>query len=210
MCGVSEEQNEIYLECESAMLARCLNSLRITTKSMKIKLTNKIQPCLTFELELSSSSSAESQQCMHDVPVRVLPRKEWATHKIPNIPEFDISINMPQLKLLRNIVERMKNMSTLLTLTADKTGLFILKIEIESANVSTHFQGLEASCSSQVEDNSMISATIDVKKFLTFLAWDIVHPNSVKCNIVEDKIVNLVLDLSGYLKVRYFIPAIVT
>ncbi|KAK2583944.1 hypothetical protein KPH14_001203 [Odynerus spinipes] len=208
MSGVSEEQNEIYLECESAMLARSLGSFRSTAKSVKIKLTNKIQPCLTIEIELSSSS-VESRQCMHDVPVRVVPRKEWATYKVPDIPEFDISVDMPLLKFLRNIVERMRNMSSQLTLEADKTGVFILRIETESANVSTHFQGLQISICSQAEDNVMISATIDIKKFLTFLAWDIVHPNSVKCNIVENKIVNLFLDLAGYLKVRYFIPAIV-
>lgn len=102
----------------------------------------------------------------------------------------------------------MKNMSSHLTLTADKTGMFILRVETDSANVSTHFQGLQVWSCSQVEDNFSISATIDVKKFLTFLSWDIVHPNSVRCNILENKIVNLLLDLAGYLKVRYFIPAI--
>lgn len=90
MSGVSEEQNEIYLECESAMLARSLSSLRLQSKSVKIKLTNKLQPCLTFEIELSSSN-VESRQCVHDVPVRVLPRKEWNVYKVPDISEFDVS-----------------------------------------------------------------------------------------------------------------------
>ncbi|XP_046821611.1 checkpoint protein HUS1 [Vespa crabro] len=207
MSGVSEEQNEIYLEFESSMLARSLSSLRLQSKSVKIKLTNKLQPCLTFEIELSSSN-VESRQCVHDVPVRVVPRKEWTAYKVPDISEFDISIDMPQLKYLRNIVERMKNMSSHLTLTADKTGMFILRVETDSANVSTHFQGLQVWSSGQTEDNFAISATIDVKKLLTFLSWDIVHPNSVRCNILENKIVNLFLDLAGYLKVRYFVPAI--
>ncbi|KAF7401403.1 hypothetical protein HZH68_007223 [Vespula germanica] len=209
MSGVSEEQNEIYLEFESAMLARSLGSLRSHSKSVKMKLTNKLQPCLTFEIELSSST-VESRQCVHDVPVRVVPRKEWTVYKVPDIPEFDISIDMPQLKYLRNIVERMRNMSSQLTLTADKTGMFVLRVETDSANVSTHFQELKVWSCSQVEDNFTVSATIDVKKFLTFLSWDIVHPNSVRCNILENKIVNLFLDLSGYLKVRYFLPAIAT
>ncbi|XP_015185998.1 PREDICTED: checkpoint protein HUS1 [Polistes dominula] len=206
MSGVSEKQNEIYLECEAAMLARSLSSLRLNSKSVKIKLTNKLQPCLTFEMELSSST-VESRQCVHDVPVRVVPRKEWTTYKVPNISEFDISIDMPLLKNLRNIVERMRNMSSHLTLTADKTGMFILKVETDSANVSANFPGLQVWSCSQVEDR-IISATIDAKKLLIFLAWDIVHPNSVRCNIIENKIVNLFLDLAGYLKVRYFVPAI--
>ncbi|KAI4493754.1 hypothetical protein M0804_001930 [Polistes exclamans] len=205
MSGVSDQQNEIYLECEAAMLARSLSSLRLNSKSVKIKLTNKLQPCLTFEMELSSST-VESRQCVHDVPVRVVPRKEWTTYRVPNISEFDISVDMPLLRNLRHIVERMKNMSPHLTLTADNTGMFILKVETDSANVSANFQGLQVWSSSQ--EDRVISATIDVKKLLTFLAWDIVHPNSVRCNIIENRIVNLFLDLAGYLKVRYFVPAI--
>lgn len=70
------------------MLARSLGSLRMTAKSVKIKLTNKRQPCLSLEIELPSLS-IESRQCLHDVPVRVI-RREWAEHQTPNIPEFDV------------------------------------------------------------------------------------------------------------------------
>lgn len=86
MSGVTEEQNEIYLELDASMLAR---SLRATARSIKIKLTNKGQPCLTLEIQLPSLS-IESQQCLHDVPVRVIPRREWAEHRAPDIPEFDV------------------------------------------------------------------------------------------------------------------------
>ena len=89
MNGVSEEQNEIYLEFDPSMLARSLGSLRMTAKSVKIKLTNKRQPCLSLEIELPSLS-IESRQFLHDVPVRVIPRREWAEHQTPNIPEFDV------------------------------------------------------------------------------------------------------------------------
>ncbi|XP_016918484.1 checkpoint protein HUS1 isoform X2 [Apis cerana] len=206
MNGVSEEQNEIYLEFDPSMLARSLGSLRMTAKSVKIKLTNKRQPCLTLEIELPSLS-IESRQCLHDVPVRVIPRREWAEHQTPNIPEFDISVDMPQLKHVRNIVERMKNMSSCLTLSADKTGTFILKIETDSATVSTHFQELQVwSCSQQNQDE--ISAIIDIKKFLMFLAWDIVHPDGVKCNILQNRMVNLFLHLADYLKIYYFLSSI--
>lgn len=89
MNGVSEEQNEIYLEFDPTLLARSLGSLRMTAKSVKIKLTNKRQPCLTIEIELPSLSM-ESRQCLHDVPVRVIPRREWTEHQAPNIPEFHV------------------------------------------------------------------------------------------------------------------------
>lgn len=93
MTGVTEEQNEIYLEFDATMLARSLGSLRMTAKSVKMKLTNKRQPCLSLEIELPSLS-IESRQCLHDVPVRVVPRREWQEHQAPNIPEFDVNIHI--------------------------------------------------------------------------------------------------------------------
>lgn len=207
MNGVSEEQNEIYLEFDPTLLARSLGSLRMTAKSVKIKLTNKRQPCLTIEIELPSLSM-ESRQCLHDVPVRVIPRREWTEHQAPNIPEFHISVDMPQLKHVKHIVERMKNMSPQLTLSADKTGVFVLKIDTDSATVSTHFQKLQVwSCSQQSQEDK-ISATIDIKKFLMFLAWDITHPDGVKCNILQDKMVNLFLHVADYVKIQYFLPSV--
>lgn len=111
---------------------------------------------------------------------------------------------------MRNIVERMRNMSTHLTLTADKSGTVILKIDADSATVSTHFQGMAVWQCTQEQEDDKVSATMDIKKFLTFLAWDIVHPDGAKCNVLQDKMVNLFLHVADYLKINYFIPAMTT
>lgn len=115
---------------------------------------------------------------------------------------------MPQLKYIRNIVDRMKNMSQWLTLSADNTGTLVLKIDNDSATVSAHFQELQIWSCSQQDREDKVSATIDIKKFLMFLAWDIVHPDGVKCNILQDKMINLFLHLADYLKIHYFLPSV--
>ena len=52
MEGVSvSEANEIYLETIPDNLVRCLRCAQ-NAKSIKIKLTKKQSPCLTFEVEL--------------------------------------------------------------------------------------------------------------------------------------------------------------
>lgn len=51
MEGVNNEYNEIYLEVVTENIVRSLKSAQ-TAKSMKIKLTKKETPCLTFEIEL--------------------------------------------------------------------------------------------------------------------------------------------------------------
>ncbi|XP_072767086.1 checkpoint protein HUS1 isoform X2 [Anoplolepis gracilipes] len=181
MSGVSEQENEIYLEFDASMFARSLSSLRIMAKSVKIRLTNKRQPCLTFDIDLSSLS-VDSRQCTHDVPVRVIPRKEWPEHKMPDVPEFDISLEIPNLKYLRCIVDRMKNMSSQLMIIANKSGTMILKIEVDYATVSTHFKGLQVWESREEQESNDISAT--------------------------EKMVKLTLDVGEYVKMHYFIPAI--
>ena len=53
MDGVSEEFNEIYLELVPESLVKCLKAAQ-SAKSIKMKLTKKHLPCLTFEVELVS------------------------------------------------------------------------------------------------------------------------------------------------------------
>lgn len=89
MIGATDDQNEIYLEFSPAMLAKSLTSLKMTAKSVKIKLTNKTQPCLTIDIELPSISN-EARQCIHDIPVKVIPRREWGEYQAPVIPPFDV------------------------------------------------------------------------------------------------------------------------
>ncbi|KAG8229953.1 hypothetical protein J437_LFUL008526 [Ladona fulva] len=142
MVGVSETHNEIYLSFSPDMLAKPLNSLKPSpaTKSVKIKLTNKQSPCLTIEIELPSSLSL-TRQCVHDIPVSVIPRREWATYPEPEYQHFDIGARLPNLKLVKNVVERMKTMSPNIDISAGN-GTFTLTIETDTVSVSTHFKGV--------------------------------------------------------------------
>lgn len=49
---------------------------------------------------------------------------------------------MPPLKVLRNIVDRMKNLSNYVSLMANSNGEMKLKVETELVTVSTHFRDL--------------------------------------------------------------------
>ncbi|EZA54157.1 checkpoint protein HUS1 isoform X2 [Ooceraea biroi] len=207
MSGVSEQENEIYLEFDASMFARSLNSLKVEAKSVKLKLTNKRQPCLTFDIDLSSLS-VDTRQCTHDVPVRLIPRKEWPEHKMPDIPEFDLSLEIPHLKYLRHIVDRMKNMSSQVIVIANKCGALVLKIEVDHASVSSHFKGLQVWESRQEQNNDDIFATVGIKKLAMFFGWDILNPQNVRCNILQEKMVKLTLDIGDHVTLHYFIPAI--
>ena len=106
--GVSSDQNEIYLEFSPDKLAKTLNSLRTgQTRSVKVKLTKKNDtPCLTFEVEMMGAPLVSSRTCVHDFPVIVLPRKLWSDFREPGLPQFDVSICLPEMKRLKHLLER--------------------------------------------------------------------------------------------------------
>ena len=89
MDGVSEDANEIYLDVIPENLLRCMKAAQ-NAKSVKLKLTKKHTPCLTFEVELPSQMS-NSRVVVHDVPVQVIPKRLWEDYDEPPMPDFDVS-----------------------------------------------------------------------------------------------------------------------
>ncbi|XP_014204365.1 checkpoint protein HUS1-like [Copidosoma floridanum] len=205
VAGKSDEFNEIYMELVTAMLAKSVVSLKTAAKSVKIKLTNKQQPCLTFEIELSSIS-AESRLCIHDVPVTIIPQKKWSEYNEPSVEKYNISLEMPQFKHLKSVVERIKNMSPILIISANTNGVLAFKADTDTATITVHFPNLAVlQCASEDET---ISASIDIKKFHAFVAWEAVHPTTIRCNILNERVININLNLDDYLQIRYYIPAV--
>ena len=54
-----------------------------------------------------------------------------------------VSIYMPPLKVIRNVVDKMKNLSNHVTISANQSGEMNLRIETDLVNVATHFRDLE-------------------------------------------------------------------
>ena len=49
---------------------------------------------------------------------------------------------MPPIKIMKNVIERMKNLSDYVTIAANYAGEMVFKIEKDVVTVSTHFEGL--------------------------------------------------------------------
>lgn len=60
------------------------------SKSIKIKLTKKNKPCITCEIEMATQFK-HSRVCTHDIPVEIIPRKNWPEFQLPPLPSFDVS-----------------------------------------------------------------------------------------------------------------------
>ncbi|CAN9506054.1 unnamed protein product [Ophioblennius macclurei] len=221
MEGVSAEDNEICLEVPPENLSRALKTLQ-NAKVLKIKLTKKHSPCLTLIAELPTMSSV-SRVVTHDVPVDVIPRRLWHELKEPNMPDFDVSIYLPPLKTMKNVVDRMKNLSNFLEIKANMSGEMNLKIDTDLVSISTHFKDLgnppwgddgaagassqDGAASQSRDKETTAEARVDIRRLQQFLTGQQVNPTKAMCNIVHQKVVHLIL-LHEDVSMQYFIPAV--
>ncbi|KAJ1528820.1 hypothetical protein ONE63_007197 [Megalurothrips usitatus] len=203
MKGVTAEDNEIYLEFAPDMLLKALSSVKFSqvAKSVKIKLTNKSYPCLTFEIELPSNAM-HSRICVHDVPVNTIPRRDWPDYKPPDLPRFDVGIEVPSLKLLRGVVDRMKALQPYIVMAASPSGSMSLKVNTDTANIAMHFRDLKIVTTSGREtangdedgDEEMFSVRLNAKKLSSVLTCELINPRKVVCHILDDQMLHMVLE----------------
>ncbi|KAH3703106.1 checkpoint protein HUS1-like isoform X1 [Dreissena polymorpha] len=216
MEGVSAEENEIYLELAPENLVKALKTAQ-TAKWVKVKLTKKHAPCITIEVDLPTLG-AHSRVVVHDIPVSVVPRRLWTEYQEPEVPNFDVSIVMPQIKVLKNVIEKMKNLSNTLLLSANHQGEFKVSVETDMVSVSTHFQdllnpasgngGAPQQLNPSMDPEEFAEVRIDIRRFAQFLSGQQVSPNRVICNIVDNKVVHFYL-MNDDVSLQYFMPVMV-
>uniref|UniRef100_A0A8C4T230 Checkpoint protein n=2 Tax=Erpetoichthys calabaricus TaxID=27687 RepID=A0A8C4T230_ERPCA len=213
--GISLEYNEIYLELAPENLSRALKTAH-NAKSVKIKLTKKHCPCITIAVELPSLSSI-SRVVTHDIPVELISRRLWNDFREPSVPDFDVSIYLPPLKTVKNVLDRMRNLCHVLVLEANMNGEMNLKIDTDLVSVSTHFrdlgnppfrEGTSRHFQGQDQDpESLTEVKVDIRKFQQFLAGQQVNPDKAICNIASKRMIHIIL-LHEDVSLQYFIPAI--
>ena len=122
-----------------------------------MKLTRKYDsPCLSFEIEISSITSAFAnttnitsvsgsnvRHCTHDIPVTLIARKHWSDFKEPLVQKFDVSIYLPDIKRLKHIAERYKNLDSTVVLRANRNGELRFTLDSQRVAVGTYFKNLE-------------------------------------------------------------------
>ncbi|XP_030828780.1 checkpoint protein HUS1 isoform X2 [Strongylocentrotus purpuratus] len=189
MEGIAEDANEIYMEVNPDDLLRALKTAQ-TAKSVKIKLTKKFSPCLSLDVELPSRTG-HSRTITHDIPVIVMPRRQWEEYSEPTLPDFD-------------------------ELSANQSGEMRLRVESEQVTVSTHFRNLENpdldnadSQNSQRDPTDLVGARVDIRKFIHFLSGQQLNPAKIICSIVDNRVMHFFL-LHEDLSIQYSMPIIFT
>ncbi|XP_052012182.1 checkpoint protein HUS1B [Apodemus sylvaticus] len=210
MEGVSQEFNEIYLELMTKHLARAVKNAG-NASSLKLQLTNKLHPCLTVVVELASCPG-HSRAMVHDLPVRVLPRRWWKECVEPQVCRPDVSVYLPAMKTLRNMVEKMANVGSHVLVEANLKGNMNLSAETEGVTIKSYFKNLgnppnAVLCMSQGKDpENMVQVRVDNRKLLQFFEGQQINPSVAICNILSNTLLHLVL-VHEDISLQYFIPA---
>nr|CAG4650706.1 EOG090X0TJE [Sida crystallina] len=204
MEGLNQVDNEIFLEFVAENVSKTLSVLKVSAsaKSVKIKLTRKISPCLTFEIDLASGS-LHSRLIVHDIPVSIIPRRHWYEYTEPETPNANISVHLPQLRLMKYIVERMKNLANMATFHVTAQGSLTLTVETDTVSVTSHFDDLHVE--KNTDDES--SVTIELKRLSNFLTNEQLNPNRVICDVVSSKMVHFNF-LSDSYRLQFFLPGV--
>ncbi|XP_050528676.1 checkpoint protein HUS1 isoform X2 [Daktulosphaira vitifoliae] len=193
------EKNEIFFSLPIDMLASSLSSAKQTNsvKTLKMKLTDKLSPCLTVELELESLVSTK-QLCVHDVPVNIIAPSDWSEYSEPAIPSPNISVVLPLIRVVRHVVDNMKRIGPRLTVTLNSFGKMILSVSNLLSTVDTHFSDLDV-VNHRKQNN--------IKKFSQFLNCEPLNLSRILCHVVEGTLLHCSIEEDEYV-LHYFLNGI--
>lgn len=205
----SLNNNEVGFEINLEHLSRSLKS-STGAGDVVMKLTKKNgAPYLSFAIALSLNNQ---MTIIQDIPIVMLTALQLSSYVEPSLPEPQVYIILPSLKKLRQIVDRMRNVDSRLSVFANMAGSLLLKVESESATIATFFKNLQHPSiqgRSPPREDPEISCElrVDIKKFYKFLYAHMMDPKNVICCMVEGRalILHVVTD---ELFLTYYISAI--
>ena len=194
-----------------------------TKIKIRIKLTKRQSACLTVELELHSvSSKINSRAITHDIPIKIISLSKISLndYQEPNVNRTTLSIQLPPLKLLKHMIERMKCLSEFVYLEATHSGTLTLKIEADSVSVCTYFRNLtNLPVNSQEEEEgdeesnrNRAETACNVRLSLKRLA-DLVNalqfqPSRIICNFVNNRYAHFFILHEEDLVLQYLISSV--
>lgn len=207
--GKSEEENYVLLEIQPDVLNQTLKS-NPNVKMVRIKLTKRKTTCLTVELDLHSmSSKINSRTITHDIPIKVVSTsKQTDDFKEPSIDRTTLSIEMPPLKVLKHMIERLKCLNDFVYLEATNKGTLTLKIEADAVSVCSYFRNLVNLPITKSDFDS--SVRLSLKKLHEFINALQFQPSKIICNFVDQRYAHFFVVHDDDLVLQYLISSVLS
>lgn len=211
MDGVSEEENEIYVEFSPDTLHKNLTTLKSSSvRGLKVKLTKKnTGPNLTFEVKLGLGLTL--RQVNHDVPVQLVPRKYWSDYAKPILPTVNVSLLIGDLKRFRTLLEKIKSFGNFLSITGYSEGSLMLSIQTDEVKISGRIKNLKAPVLRpghepwSMEEMESATVRVDIKRLNHFITAEMINPERVVMNLVDNEMIFFLL-VAPEISYQIFIP----
>lgn len=157
----SNVDDQIFLEFVPHALSRALRSTQGATEVV-VRLAKRAStnsPVLNFQIT-TASRVGHVMKVTQEVAVKVLKLSELeAMAKEPMCPEPDVHVMLPQpTETMRGVVEKMKNLDSIITVSSNLQGVMRLRVKSDLANVETEWRNL--SHPEMGELNTSLSRTV--------------------------------------------------
>ncbi|XP_067615855.1 checkpoint protein HUS1-like [Eurosta solidaginis] len=214
MQGVDNEDDpHIFLSVPTLNLGTALSLLRNNPSYFKLKLTNLQFPCLSVDIDATVRSSDKWRRAVHHVPVDVIPRCDWQHYVIPNVPTSKLVLNLPSNRLIRGLIDKIKNLSPNVIFYATSNGEMNLVAETDMATITTRYQNLELRSICPGEDDKEkeqieASCSVDCKKTALFFSALQVPSMELSCGIADDRLIHLEVNIREGITIHSKIPSV--
>ncbi|KAM7362711.1 hus1-like checkpoint clamp component [Cochliomyia hominivorax] len=203
----------IMLAISPANLSRALQHLRSNARTCKMNLINIQFSCLRVEIEVPSLNSNNTRKTVDDVPVSVIPRSDWSYYEVPQKPKSKLILNVPSNRLMRGLIDKVKNLSPTIIFYATSNGEMNLVAETEMATITTHYKNLEIkeidiSASNKSKETIDASCSVDCKKASLFFSALQVPTLELSCGIVDDRLIHMEVDVREGIAIHSILPAV--
>ncbi|EDW59746.1 checkpoint protein HUS1 [Drosophila virilis] len=220
MTPARPDEDFIVLVMSAMHLSRALAVLRSGTSSSvhscKLKLKQIQFPCISVIATVVSPSSAEPREVVHDVPVTVVPASDWPSFVLPKVPSTQLVLGVPSLRLLRSLIDKLKNISPSLIFHGSATGELNLVAESEMATITTRFSRLLLHKVNQPQSPSAtaaaaaleVSCSVDTRKASAFFNALQLPNEEIMIGIDKERCICLQLDIRSQVVLHSILPAV--
>ncbi|XP_017081662.2 checkpoint protein HUS1 [Drosophila eugracilis] len=203
------DQDYIVLSMSSANLGRAFSVLRSSgVNSCKLKLQRIQFPCISVVASVLLASSTEAREVVHDVPVTIIPASDWSAYVVPRIPNSQLALSLPSLKLLRSLIDKLKNVSPSLEFLASSEGELNVIATSEMSTVTSRFQKLLIRATPESQQEASCSCSVDSRKASAFFGALQLPNDELTIGIDREHSIHLQIDVRQDVVLHSLLPAV--
>lgn len=172
---------EVSVASLGSALKSCIRASKVLVTLIKRPSAGRRNVFLSFSI-----SQGELSDLVQDVPVDIqLPRRATETEE-PDLPPPACKVGVEDLRSLKNVVDKLKSMSSFGSVSTASNGELALKVETGMVSIETLFTCKPGQSQSQRDSQvSRMASNVDLRRFSRCLSCSILEPgSSIACRLV--------------------------